>query len=217
MKFTIKLITMNKQFFLLMFICCTTIAVHAQESKFGLGLKVGANYSNVYDEQGQDFNADGKFGLAAGGFLAISLGKFLGVQPEVMFSQKGFKGNGTLLGNPYTLTRTTNFIDVPLLLAIKPASFISILVGPQFSFLLKQKDVLDAGEATVVQEQEFKNDDLRKNILCAVGGIDINVNHVSIGARIGWDFQTNNGDGIASTTPRYKNVWVQGTVGFRIY
>ena len=59
-----------------------------------LGLKVGANLSNVYDESGQDFVADAKSGLAAGVFLRLPLGKFIGLQPEVMFSQKGFKATG---------------------------------------------------------------------------------------------------------------------------
>ena len=194
------------------------LAIHsnAQSNKLVLGVKAGTNYSNVYDEQGQDFNADAKFGLVAGGFLSIPIGAFIGVQPEVLFSQKGFKATGSLLGGNYSLTRTTNYIDVPLMLAIKPVPFVSILVGPQYLYLLRQKDVFEAGGVTVLQEQEFKNDNLRKNILCFIGGIDINVKHFVLGARAGWDIQNNNGDG-TSSTPRYKNAWIQGTVGFRIY
>lgn len=197
---------------------CATTTINAQENGFALGLKVGTNYSNVYDEQGQDFNADAKFGLAAGGFLTIPIVKYVAVQPEFMFSQKGFKATGTLLGSPYSLTKTTNFIDVPLFLVIKPLPVVSILVGPQYSYLLKEKNVFENSEGvvTILQEEEFKNDNIRKNILCIVGGVDINVKHFTVGARLGWDFQNNNGDG-TSTTPRYKNAWVQGTLGFRLY
>lgn len=216
MNYTMKSTIMNKQIFSILIICCTAMVAHAQENRIGLGLKIGTNYSNVYDDKGQDFNADAKFGFVAGGFLSIPFGKYFGVQPEVLFAQKGFKAKGTLLGTPYSLTRTTNFIDVPLFLSIKPAPFIAILAGPQFSFLLKQKHVFEVGDATDLQEQEFKNDNLRKNILCFVGGIDVNVKHVSVGARVGWDVQNNNGNG-TSSTPRYKNMWLQGTVGFRIY
>ena len=207
---------MNKSSIFAAALLCTAMAANAQDNKFGIGLKIGTNYSNVYDEQGQDFNADPKFGFAAGGFLSIPVVKFIGIQPEVMFSQKGFQATGSLLGSPYSLTRTTNFIDVPLLLAIKPVKFISILVGPQYSYLLKQKDVFKAGDATLLQEQEFENDNIRKNILCLVGGLDINLNRLTLGTRLGWDFQTNNGDG-TSATPRYKNAYVQGTVGVRLY
>ena len=192
----------------------------AQESDnarkmFQFGLKIGSNYSNIYDSNGENFDAKGKFGLAGGVFMAIPISKFLGVQPEVLFSQKGYKQTGTFLGNTYDLTRTTDYIDVPLLLSIKPVNFMTIQLGPQFSFLTKQKDVFKNALATVEQQDEFKNTNIRKNILCAVGGIDINIDRVVIGARAGWDIQNNNGDG-TSTNPRYKNAWVQATLGFRI-
>jgi len=181
-----------------------------------LGLKVGANLSNVYDESGQDFVADAKSGLAAGVFLRLPLGKFIGLQPEVMFSQKGFKATGSVLGGGYSLTRTSNFVDVPLLFAVKPISYLTILAGPQFSYLTKKTDVFTAGTTTFLQEQEFKNDNVRKNILCFTLGVDVNIDHLVVSARAGWDFQNNNGDG-TSYTPRYKNEWYQLTVGYRLY
>ena len=182
------------------------------------GLKVGANYSNVYDSQGEDFSADGKFGLAAGGFLHIPIGKLVGIQPEVLFSQKGFKGHGSISGSGYDLTRTTNYLDVPLFLAIKPAPAFTLLAGPQFSYLLSQHDVFSHPNLgwTFVQDQQFNNDDARKNMLCLVGGFDINIDHAVLSGRVGWDVQNNRADG-SSSTPRYKNVWVQATVGFRLY
>ena len=183
--------------------------------KFQFGLKIGSNFSNIYDSNGENFEAKGKFGLAGGVFMAIPIGKFLGVQPEVLFSQKGYKQTGTFLGSTYDLTRTTDYIDIPLLLSIKPVNFLTIQLGPQFSFLTKQKDVFKNALATVEQQDEFKNTNIRKNILCAVGGIDINIKRIVIGARAGWDIQNNNGDG-TSTNPRYKNAWVQATLGFRI-
>lgn len=185
-----------------------------EREKFQFGLKAGANYSNVYDSEGEDFDTDAKMGFAGGAFLAIPLGKFLGLQPEVLFSQKGFHGKGRILNGQYEFTRTSNFLDIPLFLAIKPVRFITILAGPQFSYLFNQRDVFKNAVTTIAQEQEFENDNVRKNILCFVGGLDININHVVVGVRAGWDFQTNRGDG-TSTTPRYKNVWLQGTLGYR--
>jgi hypothetical protein len=192
-----------------------TYGAIAQEQA-AFGLKVGANYSNVYDSKGEDFEADGKFGLAAGAFLSIPFGKYIGIQPEVLFSQKGFKSTGTLFGAPYDLQRTTSYIDVPLLLAVKPIEAITFLAGPQFSFLLKQRDTFNSPTANYAQEEEFDNDNLRKNTVCFTGGIDINLDHTVIGLRTGWDLRNNNGDG-ASSTPRYKNVWAQATIGYRFY
>ena len=67
---------------------------------------------------------------------------------------------------------------------------------------------------TTVQQEEFENDNIRKNTLCLTFGADVNIKHFVIGARAGWDVMTNSGDG-SSVTPRYKNVWIQGTLGLR--
>ena len=188
-------------------------ADHRENLEFGI--KAGFNYSNVWDESGQDFKADPKFGFAGGAFLGIPIGKFLGFQPEILISQKGFKGSGTLLGSHYSLSRTTTFIDIPLQLQVKPAEFLTLVVGPQYSFLLKQKDRYTNGAITNEQEQDFDNDNIRKNILGFVFGADFIYSHFVVSGRIGCDFQTNNGDG-TSSTPRYKNQWLQFTVGLKL-
>jgi hypothetical protein len=185
-----------------------------KENSLRIGVKAGLNYSNVYDERGDDLVADGKFGLAGGAFLSIPIGDFFGIQPEFLFSQKGFKATGSVVGLNYELTRTSTFIDVPLFFAVRPVPFITILAGPQFSYLINQKDEFTSSVSSFEVEQEFETDNIRKNIMCFVGGIDINVSHVVVGARAGFDFQDNAGDG-TNSTPRYKNVWYQATVGFR--
>lgn len=198
----------------------STATINAQENdsdkenNLRIGIKAGLNYSNVYDERGDDFVADGKFGLAGGAFLSIPIGELLGIQPEFLFSQKGFKATGSIVGLNYELTRTSTFIDVPLFFAVRPVSFITILAGPQFSYLINQKDEFTSSVSSFEVEQEFENDNIRKNIMCFVGGFDINVNHVVVGARAGFDFQDNAGDG-TNSSPRYKNVWYQATVGIR--
>jgi hypothetical protein len=175
------------------------------------GLKAGANFTNIYDLKKQEFNSDFKFGFAAGAFLAIPIGKYLGLQPEILFSQKGYKATGTFLTMGYKFTHTANYIDVPLLIALKPSANVTLLAGPQYSFLVKQKDVFTSGSFTADQEQTFQND---KSVLCILGGIDFYLSQFVLSARGGWDLQNNNGDG-TSTNPRYKNVWYQATIGFK--
>lgn len=182
--------------------------------KLFFGLKIGTNYSNVYDSRGEDFVADAKFGLAGGAFVSIPIGSYFGIQPEVLFSQKGYKSTGSFLGSSYSMTRTTDYLDVPLLVAFKPIENVSILFGPQFSYLMKQKDDFTGGTITSTQEQSYTNDNYRKNTFCLTGGADLNVDHLVIGLRAGWDVENNNGDG-TTTTPRYKNMWYQATIGYR--
>lgn len=184
--------------------------------KLLFGIKGGVNYSNVYDSQGEEFQADPKLGLVGGAFLAIPIGRYFGLQPEALISQKGFRATGRILGGTYSFTRTTTYLDVPLLFSIKPVEFITLQVGPQYSYLIKQNDVFTNASTSIEQEQEFVNDNIRKNTLCFTGGADINIKHIVLGARAGWDILNNNGDG-TSTTPRYKNVWYQATIGYRFY
>jgi len=183
---------------------------------FQIGGKFGGTYSNVYDSQGEDFSADPKAGLTGGAFFMIPVGKYLGIQPEVMLTQKGFKGSGSLLGSSYSFKRTTTFLEIPLFVAFKPSEFITFLAGPQFSYLLNQKDQFNSSLASFIQEQEFEQDNIRKNILGFVAGVDINLGHFVVGGRFGWNAQSNRGDG-TSSTPRYKNVCAQLTLGFKFY
>ncbi|MEI6091157.1 MAG: porin family protein [bacterium] len=180
-----------------------------------VGLKIGGNYSNVWDAEGEEFNSDPKLGLVIGGWVSVPLGPMIGVQPEIHFSQRGFLATGKLLGTAYKFTRTSSFLDIPLLFAIKPIPMLTLLIGPQYSFLLSQKNEFANGTTTIDQEKAFDNENYRKNILCFVLGGDVNLGHTVLGARAGFDFINNNGDG-TQTTPRYKNVWFQATLGFRL-
>ena len=185
-------------------------------TQFAFGLKAGVNRSNVYDATGQNFIANPKMGFAGCVFLGIPIGKYFGVQPEVLFSQKGYKSSGTLLGFTYSDTRTTNYIDIPLQLQFKPFEILTILGGVQYSYLLHQNDVYTFGANSTAQDQAFQNDNARKNIFGAVVGADLTIDHFVISAKACWDLQNNAGNG-KSSTPRYKNVWLQATVGFRLY
>ncbi len=185
--------------------------------RVNLGVKIGLNLSNVYNSDGEEFVAENRAGLALGAFLTLPIGKIFALQPEILFSQKGFQSTGRILGSNYTLSRTNSFIDVPILFAFRPTSFISILAGPQYSYLARQKDVFENGGTSIVlQQQEFNNDNIRKNILGFTGGVDINLKNIVLSARVGWDLQKNKGDG-TSTTPNYKNMWYQATIGYRFF
>lgn len=211
---------MKNSIFTLLILAFSQVSM-AQDNDFreriNLGAKIGMNLSNVYNSSGEQFVADNKFGLAFGAFATLPIGLTFALQPEVLLSQKGFKSTGRILGSNYTLSRTSTYLDVPVLIAFRPTSFISILAGPQYSYLVNQKDVFENnGNTTILQEQEFKNDNIRKNILSVTGGVDINIKNLVLSARAGWDIQKNRGDG-TSTTPQYKNLWYQATIGLRLF
>ncbi|WP_159038341.1 porin family protein [Brumimicrobium mesophilum] len=184
-------------------------------SSLKFGIKGGVNFSNVYDSEGEDFEADTRTGYTAGLNLEIPIGTFLGLHPEVLITQKGFEGSGSLLLTDYSYKRTTTFLEIPILIALKPSENLSIVAGPQFAYLLSERNEFNS-IVNIDQEQQFENDNIRKNILGLVGGVNINLNHFTIGGRVGIDLQNNIGDG-TSETPRYKNSWAQVTLGYRFF
>jgi len=183
---------------------------------FQFGIKGGINYSNLYDVSAQNFSANALLGPVFGGFLSIPLGTYLGIQPEVLYSAKGYSGQGTdLINGPYSYTDRINFLDVPLMLQLKPSPTVYILGGPEYSYLLSNSYTFTQNETSSTEQQNFKNDNLRRNVFGLIFGLDLNFNQWTIGGRVAWDLQDNNVNG-TSTLPRYRNVWGQLTLGFRI-
>lgn len=178
-----------------------------------VGVKVGGNLSNVWDENQGDFEANSKLGFMAGVSASIPIGPYLGVQPSVLFSQKGFKDQGSFLGSSYSFTRTTNYLDVPVLLEFKPTPYLTIVGGPQYSYLMSREDHFTSGSLSGTDFDRYENNNIRKNTLGALFGFDVNVNQWVFSPRAGWDLQSNNGDG-SSSSLRYKNQWVQLGVGY---
>lgn len=179
---------------------------------FKFGVKAGINLSNVYDEEGEDFVADGKVGFAGGVFVSIPLGAYVGIQPELLYSQKGFKYESQgLLGGENKFTRTTSHLDIPVHLQIKPIENLSILVGPQFSYLLSTKNEFNG--YSVEEEREIDDENYKKGVFGLSAGVDFNVDNFLISARAAWDLSKTDKDGEESSL-RYKNQVIQFTVGY---
>ena len=186
-----------------------------RRKKFEIGLKAGDNGSDIFDTKGENFTSNPVVGFAGGAFLSIPLGRFMGIQPEVLFSQKGFKATWNELGNGYSYTQISNYLDVPILFQIKPSPFLTILVGPDYSYLTHTKFTFSNSFITSTQQSDIENQNIRKNILAGELGLDFNIKYFVISARIAMDLQDNNGNG-TSTSIRYANAWGQLTLGFKL-
>lgn len=125
---------MKKLFFAISFYAVSILTVKAQNHYFGL--KGGLNSSSLKTSGGgATFTSDSKIGFYAGAFAQIGVAQNFAVQPEIMYS---------LLGARYkfsnvSVNRNLSYISVPVL-----ASYIkdglSIVAGPQISFLVAAKD-----------------------------------------------------------------------------
>ena len=114
-------------------------AAHAQTLRFGL--KAGGSLSNLAGDLTNQSQYNNRVGFHAGAMLNFGLaGDLISLQPEVLYSQKGFKyadQQATVLGNTYRNTGSVryDYLDVPLLVRLK-VSGVFFEVGPQYSYLL---------------------------------------------------------------------------------
>lgn len=172
-----------------------------------VGIKAGINYSNVYSESGDDYVADGKVGFAGGVFVSIPLNQLIGIQPELLYSQKGFKTEGTFFDGKVT----SNHLDLPVHLQIKPTENISLLVGPQLSYLLSTKYEING--LSLVDEEDLEDENNRATFGISAG-VDFTVQNFLISARGSWDLSKFNKDNSTSDI-NYKNQLFQITLGYR--
>jgi hypothetical protein len=180
--------------FILLFALPLT-AAHGQV----LGIKLGATVSNTFDSESASFSDNAKVGYSGGVFARLLFTNSIGLQPEVLFTQRGFIGTGTFLGADYRLDRTLNYIDVPVMVAVLVTPSITLLAGPQYSYLFKQTDEYSSGSTTFTDETEFSDRTLDESNISFTGGVDMDLDPLVIGLRTGWDTKS----------------WYQLSIGFR--
>jgi hypothetical protein len=197
------------------FFCIGAASAQKKTNDVHFGLRAGVNFANIIKDGDNDFSTEIKPGFNAAAFLEIPVVTGFSVQPEVQFSQKGYKATGTVLGTPYDYRVTTNFVEVPLLAKFSPTQSFGIVVGPQFSFLTSTNTKFKTNNSVYENTVDQDNDNLRKNILGGVLGIEVASGGAVFALRYSLDFQTNNGDG-TSSTPKYKNQVLGLSVGIRL-
>jgi opacity protein-like surface antigen len=182
-------------------------AANAQ-SPVRFGVKAGVNIANIIKDDGNNnFDTEGKVGFNAGVTADIPLTQSVSFTPEVLFSQKGYKQTG----NNFEFSRTTNFIDIPILASVRLASTLDLVVGPQVSFLMSTKNKLESGSTTIETSYDDESDNFKKSLLGGVIGARYGITeNIDIHGRYALDFQKNNENGTANT-PEFKNqVWSFG-------
>jgi hypothetical protein len=105
------------------------------DAQFRFGVKTGLNLSQVSSSSGKSGGTtvgetdatDILPGAHLGIYGNIGFNNYLGLQIETLFSMQG----GSESEGVYTTKRYLNYINVPVLLDIKPIPELSIFVGPQ--------------------------------------------------------------------------------------
>ncbi|MGD2246398.1 MAG: porin family protein [Candidatus Aminicenantes bacterium] len=161
------------------------VAVGARETGLtGKGLKFGMNLANYTGESVSEFTEipEGAVGDKAGGcfgfFLTYSLMRSFAIQPEVLVSMKGARGEGTILGEPFEFSVNMTYLEIPLLakLLIQTGGKLkpNVYAGPALALKLSAKAVLKwAGQTEKEDVEDVKGTDFG---LVFGGGFDYLVN-----------------------------------------
>ena len=144
-----------------------TLAIGGNAQGFKIGVKLG---SNITDVTGLQFKDGFNFAYHAGFFSEIMFSKYLGIQPEALWSQTNLTRATTIssiyqpsLGTLKSIELT--YLSIPVLLNIRPTKLITLQAGPQFSILIDNTKT-----ATANAGDAFKNGNLSM-----VGGVQFNL------------------------------------------
>jgi outer membrane immunogenic protein len=110
-----------------------------------VGLKGGINISTLY-QKGVDLVSvpwESAIGFTVGGFYTINVNDYFAFQPELYYSKKGGKLEGSILSVLASKSLAIHYMELPLLLKLKLPTQASInpslFVGPYASFKLSDK------------------------------------------------------------------------------
>ena len=156
--------------------------VQAQEFEPDAGIKAGLNISNIAIAEIDDQNM--RYGYHAGLFAQIPIHNRTGFQVEVLYTTKGatFTTNedfefGIIPQREVEIE--FNYLDVPIVFVYNLSEFWALEAGLVNAFLLKS-----SVEAFGIQfDEEISENDFRQYDLALVGGVNFNVNPLTLGLR----------------------------------
>lgn len=129
-----------------------TISIKAQELKdrATAGIKGGYNLSSVSFDGSSE--TEKLHGFHIGFYGESFIGNYFSVQPEILYSQQGYK----IVDDNGTFTQKLEYINVPVMFKLYPVNSFFLEAGPQIGFSISHKETFDAGFALYDTSQEFE-------------------------------------------------------------
>ncbi len=180
------------------------------------GLKAGVNFSNALVSPEPMNFVRHRNDFHAGLFADIPFSERFGLQPELLYSRQGFNLGGNNLGNV-----SLHYLSVPLLLKLTLTDGLSVLAGPQVSYLANARVGVLNNLFSLSYDGAFQKWDAS-----LVGGLQYELpNGLSLGGRyvyglnnINKDFNFGGSDANARSLNDYltlRNAVVQVSVGYK--
>lgn len=184
------------------------MAVSAQEQKTSsessltpkFGVKAGLNLTNLYVDDVKDENV--KLGLNAGIFAKIPVTRGLSIQPELLYTSKGSKLTYDNIFGSGEFRFNLNYVELPLLAVINIAKNFNLHAGGYASYLVSAniKELKDNGENDEIVD--FNEDNFNRIDYGLVGGLGIDVQNFTIGARYNYGLREIGDGGVAGQALR---------------
>lgn len=191
------------------------LTTKAQNMDAKFGIKAGGNLmmAGKVDFLGTEYTSKYVPGWQAGFFLDLPLSEKLSFMPEVLYSQKGSKVEGTVGSNTGEIRFKAGYVDVPVLLSFNATPQFSFVFGPQASFLINQttKSYVNNNLTTTVTDK----DNFRSSIAGGIVGIGYKFTpKVNLNARYNMDFQSINNEDINQDKSRFSGFALSLGFGF---
>lgn len=147
---------------ILIFSGSSAIAQFNDNAKMSFGILGGVNFQNL---NGKDFDGSKLpnkmiLGYHAGVNIQIPVAPEFYFQPGLLFSTKGAKNSGTVLGTTYTSTIKLSYIEVPLNFVYKGElgnGFVMVGFGPYVGYGIGGKVLTEVGSVSDDSKIKFKN------------------------------------------------------------
>lgn len=124
---------------------CALFLLHQCYAQTRFGLKAGLNAATVAtpDSYPDRDNKNWRMGLHAGTFIHVPLSRRLFVQPELLYSLKGYGVKAT----PYQSEGmvSLHYVTLPLLAGYAVSDHLSLMAGPELGYLLSASSKYDGG------------------------------------------------------------------------
>ena len=154
------------------------------------GIKGGVNFSQFYVDQPSVEDENMKTGYHFGIFAKIPISREIAIQPEVLYTNVGSKitYGQSQIENLFGIERgevrfNLNYVQVPLMLSVNLGP-LNIHAGPYAAYLVSAniKD-LNVRDLSTNQLVNLNEDDFNRWDYGLVGGLSIDVQNFTIGAR----------------------------------
>lgn len=161
------------------------------ETKFTpkFGIKGGINFANLYVDNVQDEHL--KLGVNAGFYAKLPVTKGISIQPELLWSSKGSKDtyNNPVFGSgEYRFN--LNYVESPLLMVFNLTPNFNLNGGAYVAYLASANVKNMNSDGTISGVRELNAENFNRFDYGLVGGLGVDIENVTFGARYSYGMQT---------------------------